>query len=515
MDNISPDSLDWALKHIDKYGDTNIFPRPFEIDAIKANWSAVKTELSHVDLDSYSTRAVIRALAPKGGRLLRVTHQLDPLDALIYTAVVHEASSTIEDGRIAEADHVACSYRIHTDSSGSFFANGNGWSDYHAKSRELLESGDFSFVFLADVTDCYNQLYHHRIQNSVETASIPLDRSKNIEKLLSSFTAKQSRGLPVGPLASIVLAEICLNDIDTMLLRKGRKFVRYVDDYRVFCRTKGEAVAVMHELTDYLYTAHRLSLQFTKSRMVPIEEFLKHELVDPEEDENNKKNAELKRIIEEILETTGYEVDVADIPDPTQKKIVMSNLAELMQMAIGRSFDERKAKYVLARATSLRSRSILPIVLSNLKKLLPVFRETSQYLIKVTNSSNLKDVANAIQVFAIDEEVLELPYVKMWLLEMAIKINGLLPLNQARALCADQSQQLLARYDALLAKQFNEVDWVRARKESWKSFGSWEKRGIIWASTVLPHGERRPWLDSVIGDGDLLERSVAIFAKSS
>ncbi len=31
-------SFDWALAHVQKYGDTDLFPVPFEYDAIKGLW---------------------------------------------------------------------------------------------------------------------------------------------------------------------------------------------------------------------------------------------------------------------------------------------------------------------------------------------------------------------------------------------------------------------------------------------------------------------------------------------
>ena len=33
-------SLDWALAHALRYGDTDVFPLPFEYEAIKHDWSS-------------------------------------------------------------------------------------------------------------------------------------------------------------------------------------------------------------------------------------------------------------------------------------------------------------------------------------------------------------------------------------------------------------------------------------------------------------------------------------------
>jgi hypothetical protein len=51
-----------------------------------------------------------------------------------------------------------------------------------------------------------------------------------------------------------LLAEALLTDVDNFLLRLGVPFTRFVDDCRIFCRTKREAVKVHHDLVEYLYT---------------------------------------------------------------------------------------------------------------------------------------------------------------------------------------------------------------------------------------------------------------------
>jgi len=53
-------------------------------------------------------------------------------------------------------------------------------------------------VLSADISDFYNQLGQHRIQNAMESASVSVERSENIESFLNRLTGKQSQGLPVG-----------------------------------------------------------------------------------------------------------------------------------------------------------------------------------------------------------------------------------------------------------------------------------------------------------------------------
>lgn len=67
-DTLSSDSLDWALTHISRFGDTDIFPVPFEFDAIKHGWNWIKAELEKIDLTDYRTRGIETYARPEGGR---------------------------------------------------------------------------------------------------------------------------------------------------------------------------------------------------------------------------------------------------------------------------------------------------------------------------------------------------------------------------------------------------------------------------------------------------------------
>ena len=97
---LSPDSLDWALTHIESYGDTDVFPIPFEYQAIRNSWDELRDYLSRIDLLNWTTRPLRRCLSPKHRFGFRVSTQLDPLDQIIYTSLVYELGDDIEAVRI-------------------------------------------------------------------------------------------------------------------------------------------------------------------------------------------------------------------------------------------------------------------------------------------------------------------------------------------------------------------------------------------------------------------------------
>ena len=84
-------SLDWALAHVNALGDTDIFPRAFEFEAITHCWNGwLRQWLSEQDIHTWAPRPYRRCLSPKHRYSFRVSTQLDPLDALVFAALVRD-----------------------------------------------------------------------------------------------------------------------------------------------------------------------------------------------------------------------------------------------------------------------------------------------------------------------------------------------------------------------------------------------------------------------------------------
>jgi hypothetical protein len=515
MDAVDNTALDWALTHVRRFGDTDIFPVPFEFDAISHAWIALRRGLAARDLGNLRMRTARRYLVPKPGGGFRVAIQLDPLDTLTYTALVYEMAPALEKSRIGAQERIACSYRIQLEPTGSFFPLSNGWRDFHQRSAELSASGHYSHVLLADISDFYNQIYHHRIENALESAAIAHDRAQNVEALLSRLTAKQSRGLPVGPSASILLAEMCLNDVDTFLLRKRAVYVRYVDDFRIFCGSRREAVAVHHDLVDYLYTAHRLSLESSKTKVVHVETFKREELRDPEEQEQRIKVERFDGLMKEFFESIGpYDDAMEQRPeeDEMASEATRDALLELFGDCVGQPpLHLGLARHLLRRATSMHTAILHDRVFKNLEMLAPALRDVARYLVRTLPKKSLRRGQELLR-FLGNSDLGSLPFVRLWALEIIEQKPQLVPQQDALKIAEESIPTLGIRPFALLARKYGVIDWVRAQKETWTNHGDWDRRAIIWSASALPTDERRHWLDLVQDTGDSLDRAVAQFA---
>lgn len=515
-DNITDDALSWSLTHIRRYGDTDVFPAPFEYDAIAHDWNAIRPFLCGLDFTGYRVRPDKRVLALKPGGGFRAAVQLDPVDHLMYTAAVYESAETVERARVPKDKRIACSYRVEITPEGAFFQSDNGWKDFQGHSREFANSGSFSHVLLADISDFYNQLGQHRIQNALEMAGVPLERSKNIEEFLNQLSAKQSQGLPVGPYASILLAEAALIDVDNFLLRLDVPHVRYVDDFRIFCGSRKQAIDVRHSLTDYLFTVHRLSLEASKTTVLFVDKFKTDELPDAEEQQEQAEVEKLNELLDAFFEEHGGFYGDLEFAEPETDELIsqaaQESLVELFEKCISTPYLHLGlARHLLRNA--LRSRTVVlnDLVVKNIEKLAPVMRDAVRYLAVTIPKKSAAERGQELLKFGSGSDIADLPFIRMWLIELFLRRPDLCDANRAMDFAERSRSSLGIRPLAMMAAAYNQLDWVRFKKETWRNHEPWDRRALIWSSSILPSGERRPFLGMIEEQGDVLESAIAKF----
>jgi hypothetical protein len=154
--------------------------------------------------------------------------------------------------------------------------------------KKAKKSG-IKFIAVADIADFYPRIYQHRLENVIQTVTIEKNQRGVevarvlVKKLISNLMERNSYGIPVGPYASRILAEALLIDVDSYLSSHNIDFVRWVDDFNIFCKSEYEAQSSLFGLGEWLYSNHRLTLQSAKTRIYPIERYTKEILATPGE----------------------------------------------------------------------------------------------------------------------------------------------------------------------------------------------------------------------------------------
>ncbi|XGV99576.1 MAG: reverse transcriptase domain-containing protein [Leptolyngbya sp. BL-A-14] len=271
---LTDSSLNWALKHALTSGDTDIFPDIFEFHAIEDNWNKIKASIQEADILAWKVRPFRRRLVPKHRFGFRISTQLDPLDFLVFTALIKEIGEKLESERISTIENIVHSYRFSPNSDGRMFSDQYTYRSFQKASHDACEKYDSSYVVIADIADFFPRLYTHRIDNAMDSAlGVGHMHAKALKNLIAHWAGSYSYGIPVGSAASRLIAEVTISDIDQILLSEDAKYVRYSDDFRIFCDSEAEAYKYLTLIARSLLDNHGLTLQQNKTKIVSVDVF--------------------------------------------------------------------------------------------------------------------------------------------------------------------------------------------------------------------------------------------------
>lgn len=82
--------------------------------------------------------------------------------------------------------------------------------------------------------------------------------------LIDGKLHKRRKGVPQGSPLSPLLSNILLNELDKELVKRGVRFVRYADDFSMYCKTKAEARKAGNEI--YLFLKNKLRLPINREK---------------------------------------------------------------------------------------------------------------------------------------------------------------------------------------------------------------------------------------------------------
>ncbi|MGJ9385248.1 RNA-directed DNA polymerase [Salipaludibacillus sp. CF4.18] len=312
----------------------------------------------------------VRSLTPKHKYGFRLSTLLDPLDTIIYTALVYEIGEDIEARRVPIEKDVSFSYRFNPNDDGRMYDPEINYSKFldYCTSKVNLFTGDESiqYVVVADIADFYPRIYLHPLENALSSCTIKNNHAFALKKILNSWNLSISYGIPVGQSASGLLAELTLNDIDEGLLSEGVDFCRYVDDFRIFCNTKKEAYEHLALLATMLFGNHGLTLQQHKTKILSVEQFRENYLRTEKTIEVDSLYQRFSDILNEIgLEDPYTRISYDMLPESLQSEIDSMNLeAILIEQLELEDIDTRIVGFVLKRMAQLQNSKVLDLVLS-------------------------------------------------------------------------------------------------------------------------------------------------------
>ena len=248
-----------ALSNLLKEGLTDIFPEPFEIGLLKSEEfrgvlvDQAITRLKSNALSGLKVRPLGHVLFPKKDAYdLRRAALIEPIDTLIYLALVIQYAEAIEKHRVEKRRKIVFSYRFKPQ-RGYLVDPKYSYTAFNAHASERAKSARVRVLIKCDISSFYDRLNLHRLESTL--LSLPIEKShvKLTNELLVFWANRDSYGLPIGSNASRILAEAALISVDDYLLALKVNFCRYVDDYRLFAPDAKTAHAWLSILIERLY----------------------------------------------------------------------------------------------------------------------------------------------------------------------------------------------------------------------------------------------------------------------
>ena len=383
---LSPKTIEWALEHFQRHNDTDIFHKPFEFEAIYFGKDRFIKNFSSFDILQWKTRPYRRCLVPKQRYGFRLATQLDPVDTVFYFCLMLEAGEKLEKARLSPDKRISHSYRFSPDDKDFLvFDKTMGYSEFQEYSGEMAKK--HSFVVMTDIADFYPRIYHHRLENALNSALKTLPyHAKALQNLIKSWNQSVSYGIPVGNIPSRLLAELVIDDVDRILLSEGINFTRFVDDYRIFCDSREEAYKNLSKLANALYdTQHGLTLQAQKTKILSSDDFIRDILETKEKKEIDSLASKFRDILEDLGLDNPYEsFDIDDLSPEEKERIKRLNLDDLLDEQVSKEdFDIPMAKFLINRLGQLKHTKALGKLLKNIDNLHPVLAEIIRYIAEI------------------------------------------------------------------------------------------------------------------------------------
>ncbi|MFI2415801.1 RNA-directed DNA polymerase [Streptomyces sp. NPDC018947] len=210
---------------------------------------------------------------PKNETAVRPLAHFDPRDRIIYEAMVYRIAPRIDRQLHPYVYGYKWWHRMARPVPWSAC-----WGRMKESTRKTLRLNPALRIAHTDVS----AFYEHIDIGSLVESLYDLDGDESPGEDLAAFLNRfqsitDARGLPQGPNASGILANLVLMPIDAFLARASLPFARYSDDIRIFHRDRTALRDVLIEITRLL-RGMGLTIAAAKTRILDPEEGLAEEL---------------------------------------------------------------------------------------------------------------------------------------------------------------------------------------------------------------------------------------------
>jgi RNA-directed DNA polymerase len=214
--------------------------------------------LETVKENKYLPQSILGVEIPKSGGKLRLLGIPTVVDRFLQQAVSQVLMPKFE-------------YDFHENSYGfrpyknARTAVGKAMSNIHAGYSHIVAIDLETFFDEVDHCLLLNLIYR-KVQCPVTLRLIR--KWLRVPIQIKGKLVKRRKGVPQGSPLSPLLSNILLNELDKELESRKLKFVRYADDFSIYCRLPSDAKLASKAITKYLVTRLKLKVNAEKSGIV-------------------------------------------------------------------------------------------------------------------------------------------------------------------------------------------------------------------------------------------------------
>jgi hypothetical protein len=260
----------------------------FGINVFDSNISLhLKTTFDELESNSYRPIRPFKYFEPKKCGTQRTKTVLGIKDAIVYQAIADKIGTELYQRLAKNKDFVFGSVLNEDVSKGVdildedepdfyfFEYYVNLYNRFVEGISETLTSGEVQYKLETDITGFFDCIPHATLLLKLHAYGIEKGLLDLLSSCLNSWSGTRDNvtlnvGIPQGPPASFLLANILLDELDEIIIGLDLKYFRFMDDIRVYAPTREKLLDIL-VIIDRNLKGHSLSLNASKTEIKIVE----------------------------------------------------------------------------------------------------------------------------------------------------------------------------------------------------------------------------------------------------
>lgn len=260
----------------------------FGINVFDSNISLhLRTTFDELESNSYRPIRPFKYFEPKKCGTQRTKTVLGIKDAIVYQAIADKIGTELYQKLAKNKGFIFGSVLNENVSKGVdildedepdfyfFEYYVNLYNRFVEGISETLTSGEVQYKLETDITGFFDCIPHATLLLKLHAYGIETGLLDLLSSCLNSWSGTRDNvtlnvGIPQGPPASFLLANILLDELDEIIIKLDLKYFRFMDDIRIYAPTREKLLDIL-VIIDRNLKGHSLSLNASKTEIKIVE----------------------------------------------------------------------------------------------------------------------------------------------------------------------------------------------------------------------------------------------------